>query len=80
MSYLLPTALDSVDGIELVGCAPASGATFALGHTTVTCSAQDAAHNTSTSSFDVNVRDTTGPTIQAHADVVTEATGATGPR
>jgi hypothetical protein len=78
VSYPLPTALDSVDGTELVGCAPASGTTFALGHTTVTCSAQDAAHNTSSSSFDVNVHDTTGPTIQTHTDIVAEATGAAG--
>src|SRR5581483_10583260 len=52
--------------------------TFALGHTTVTCTAQDAAHNSSSSTFDVNVRDTTPPSIAAHADVVAEATGPNG--
>ena len=78
VSYSLPTALDSVDGSVAVTCLPASGTTFALGHTTVTCSAQDAAHNSSTSTFDVNVRDTTSPTIQTHANVIAEATGPAG--
>ena len=34
----------------------ASGSTFAAGATTVTCTATDAAHNSSTSTFKVNVR------------------------
>jgi hypothetical protein len=44
-------------------CAPASGATFELGTTTVTCSATDAAGNEATGSFDVKVQDTTKPVI-----------------
>src|SRR5581483_5626146 len=73
-----PTATDTVSGAATATCAPASGTAFALGHTTVTCTAQDAAHNTSTSTFDVDVHDTTGPAIQAHAGVVAEATGPSG--
>jgi hypothetical protein len=78
VTYTAPAAADAVSGALAVTCAPASGTTFALGHTTVTCSTEDAAHNVSTSSFDVDVRDTTGPAIQAHADIVVEATGPSG--
>src|SRR5207248_1657204 len=78
VSYTAPSASDAVDGPVSVACAPASGSTFALGHTTVSCSATDAANNTTHSSFDVLVDDTTGPTIQAHADLVVDATGPAG--
>jgi hypothetical protein len=79
VSYTAPRASDSVDGPVSVNCAPASGSLFGLGHTTVTCSAHDAAGNAApTQSFDVNVHDTTAPAIQAHADIVTGATGSSG--
>jgi HYR domain len=79
VTYTSPTANDAVDGAVPVSCAPASGSLFGLGHTAVTCSAQDAAGNAApTQSFDVHVRDTTAPAIQAHADIVAEATGSGG--
>jgi hypothetical protein len=79
VTYTSPSANDAVDGAVPVSCTLASGSLFALGHTTVTCSAQDAASNAApTQSFDVHVRDTTAPVIQAHADVVAEATGSGG--
>jgi len=78
VTYTSPTASDLVNGAVAVNCAPSSGSTFAVGHTTVTCSAQDAAGNTTGSAFDVQVRDTTSPTIQPHADVIVEATSAAG--
>src|SRR5205823_5675031 len=59
------TATDSVDGALAVSCTPASGSTFALGATTVSCSASDRSNNTGTASFTVTVRDTTPPTIDA---------------
>jgi len=49
------TATDLVDGPVPVSCSPASGSTFALGTTTVNCSATDAHHNTATGSFAVSV-------------------------
>src|SRR5205814_625624 len=58
VSYTGPSASDAVDGPVSVVCAPASGSTFAFGHTTVSCTATDAAHNASHSSFDVLVSDT----------------------
>jgi len=78
VAYTLPTATDAVNGAATVTCAPLSGTTFAIGHTPVTCTSHDATGNTSTSSFDVHVLDTTAPTIQAHANLVIEATGPTG--
>jgi hypothetical protein len=50
------TATDLVDGTDPVACTPASGATFPLGTTTVTCAATDSAHNSSTASFTVTVQ------------------------
>jgi hypothetical protein len=47
------TATDDLDGPVPVACAPPSGATFAIGTTTVNCSASDAAGNTTTGSFTV---------------------------
>jgi hypothetical protein len=57
------SASDIVDGSVAVDCSPVSGSTFALGTTTVNCSATDAAGNTASDSFDVTVEDTTPPTI-----------------
>ena len=52
---------------------------FPLGLTTVTCSATDAAGNTSASqSFSVTVQDTTAPVVTAPANVTVEATSAAG--
>ena len=58
------TAVDLVDGIVPVVCAPASGSTFPLHTTVVTCSATDARDNHASKSFIVTVRDTTPPTLQ----------------
>lgn len=58
-----PKATDDVDGTVAVVCTPPSGTTFPLGTTTVTCTAVDAAGNTSSVSFTVTVRDTTAPSM-----------------
>src|SRR5436190_11274417 len=72
------TATDLVDGTVGVTCAPASGSTFALRSTTMTCKASDAAHNTNTCSFSVTVVDTTPPTVSCPAPITKEATSAAG--
>jgi hypothetical protein len=72
------TALDIVDGAVAVSCDQAPGSTFALGITTVTCSATDTRSNLSSDTFTVTVVDTTAPTLTLPADIVAEATGATG--
>jgi len=51
------TASDNV-GVGSPLCAPQSGITFAIGTTTVTCSATDAAGNRATAAFRVTVRST----------------------
>ena len=76
VSYVSPTASDTVDGTLGVLCAPASSSIFALGTTTVTCSAEDGSHNVGRTTFRVVVRDTTAPVIQAHSDVVAPADAA----
>ena len=49
------SAVDNVDGVRSVTCKPASGTTFPLGTTTVTCSATDKAKNVGKATFKVNV-------------------------
>ena len=49
------TANDDRDGALTPTCTPASGSTFPVGTTTVTCTATDAAGNTGTGSFTVTV-------------------------
>ena len=49
------SALDAVDGPVAVVCAPASGSSFPIGTTTVTCTATDASGNAASGSFTVTV-------------------------
>lgn len=58
------TANDNVDGNFAATCSPASGSTFPLGDTTVTCNASDRAGNNATPvTFTVTVQDKTAPVI-----------------
>ena len=50
-----------------------SGSTFQLGTTPVTCTASDAAGNTSTTTFNVIVKDVTAPVFNATPDVTVNA-------
>jgi M6 family metalloprotease-like protein len=73
------TATDAVAPPNpVVTCALPSGSTFPLGLNTVTCSATDAAGNTGTNSFTINVHDTTPPVVTVPANMIVEATGPTG--
>ena len=78
VTYAAPTATDAVDGSRSVSCQPASGSTFALGATTVTCTSSDTVPNTATSSFTVRVVDTTAPAVTVPADTTLDATSAAG--
>src|SRR5439155_705636 len=69
------SASDVVDGAVTVTCNPASGTTFPLGATTVTCSATDAHGNSSAKTFTVTVVDTTAPAITATPDRSPNANG-----
>src|SRR5205085_620289 len=65
-TYTAPTATDNC-GSATVNCSPASGATFNVGVTTVTCMASDLSPDSpdSTCTFTVTVKDTQAPTIGA---------------
>lgn len=72
------SATDDKDGAVSATTSVASGSTFALGTTTVTATAIDAAGNVATQTFTVTVVDTTAPVVTAPANLVIEATGAAG--
>jgi hypothetical protein len=50
------TALDTNDGSTAVVCTPASGSQFPVGTNTVSCSSQDARHNSTNGQFHVTVK------------------------
>lgn len=60
-----------------VSCSPASGSTFAVGDTTVTCSAQDVYGTSASATFTVTVTDTTAPVLTL-PHVTVDATGPGG--
>jgi HYR domain len=79
VNFPTPTAVDALDGpIGAVNCSPASGSTFPLGVTVVTCSATDTHGNTGQATFNVAVNDTTPPTIFLPTAASIVATSATG--
>jgi hypothetical protein len=49
------SAFDDIDGVLTPTCSPASGATFPLGVTTVTCTATDSSQNEGSATFTVTV-------------------------
>jgi hypothetical protein len=53
------SATDPDDALASLKCAPASGSTFPIGTTTVTCTAADTHGNTSTATFTVHVKGAT---------------------
>jgi X-Pro dipeptidyl-peptidase len=55
VTYTPPTATDNEDPNPTVTCTPASGSTFKIGQTVVTCTATDANGNKSTATFNVLV-------------------------
>lgn len=61
------SALDDIDGVVPVTCTPASGALFAFGTTTVTCSANDAAGNVGSAAFAITVVDPSSAGLMAGA-------------
>jgi hypothetical protein len=76
------TAGDAEDGdlTASVACTPASGATFPLGETTVSCSVTDSGALSANGSFEIRVRDTTAPVFSGvpAGDVVLIAANING--
>ncbi len=79
VTYTAPTATDTLSGVSPAGvsCAPASGATFAIGSTPVNCSVSDLAGNVSSASFIVNVAADQTPPLVSY-QVTPAAPGASG--
>jgi hypothetical protein len=73
-----PSALDGVHSPLPATCSPASGSTFLIGLTPVTCTATDLSGNMGSASFTVTVQDTTAPVIAPHANMTADATSASG--
>ncbi|HEV8199948.1 MAG TPA: membrane dipeptidase, partial [Candidatus Polarisedimenticolia bacterium] len=71
-----PTATDNCGAATVDGCSPASGSGFALGSTPVTCTAHDGAQNSSSCSVNVQVVDTTKPSVACQAPLTLECTGS----
>lgn len=71
------TATDVEDGALTPLCTPASGTTFAIGPTPVTCTATDSAQATATSTFNVTVLNTP-PVLSAPANITVTATSTAG--
>jgi large repetitive protein len=78
VTYTPPTATDVVDGTDAVSCLPASGSTFPVGTTTVSCSATDAAENTTTGTFKISVNDVPPVLHGIPANQTVPATSASG--
>ncbi len=78
VNWTNPTATDAVSGAPAVTCAPASGTAFAVGTTTVTCSATDAAGNAGSSTFTVKISDSTAPSLVLPDEFEVEASGPAG--
>jgi len=72
------SASDVVSGSLTPSCSPASGSTFPLGSTSVTCTATDGAGNSGSASFTVTVQDTTPPTVTVPGATTAEASGPSG--
>jgi len=69
LTYTAPATSDLVDGAGVATCSPASGSTFPVGATAVTCTASDSAGNAATPvSFTVTVIDATPPAVFVTAD------------
>jgi hypothetical protein len=72
VNYAAPSASDNC-GVPSVVCSPPSGSTFAVGTTTVNCTATDGSGRSAGCSFTVTVNDTQPPTIICPADVTAVA-------
>ncbi len=70
-----PTATDTVGVTSLISV-PVSGSTFAIGTTSVTVTALDAAGNSNTATFNVTVQDTIAPVIAGMPSDITQNTDA----
>ena len=77
VTYTVPTATDFLDQALAVSCVPASGSTFPIGATVVTCSATDIASMTTSVTFNVTVTNA-APSVTVPSNISVNATGPSG--
>jgi large repetitive protein len=75
VTYAGVAATDTVSGNLTPQCTKASGSTFPVGTTTVTCTATDGSGNSASGNFAVTVKDTTPPVVTVPGGKTVEATG-----
>ena len=63
VTFTTPSASDLIDSTVSVSCTPISGTVFAIGSTTVTCTATDDSNNSSTITFVVLVAQSAVPSV-----------------
>lgn len=78
VSAVAVSASDDVTASPVVRYSPALGTVFPLGSSALTVTAEDAAGNTASCGFTVQVRDTTAPLVGCPPDTTVEAEDATG--
>ena len=80
VTYTLPTVVDEDSPLPTASCTPASGSTFPIGTTTVTCTVTDSDDTNSpvSQSFTVTVNDTDLALSNVPANITTPATGPNG--
>jgi VCBS repeat-containing protein len=69
VTYSLPPVTDAFDASPVVSCVPVSGSAFPIGTTTVSCTAKDAAGNSSNGTFSVIVTDPFRPVLTVPRDL-----------
>ena len=77
VTYTTPTAVDFKDGTDPVVCVPPSASTFAIGVTTVECTATNSSNMTTTHTFTVTVKDAP-PDFTSPPDQTLTATSGAG--
>jgi hypothetical protein len=75
VGYSNPAASDNCPGVT-VTCNPASGSTFYIGQTWVSCTAKDASNNITSTSFLVDVQDTVAPQFTSTPSDITVSNDA----
>ena len=78
VTFALPTASDPDDAAGPVTCVPASGSTFAVGATIVTCRSTDTHGNLGSATFTVTVADTTPPVLTLPPNITLDPTSPAG--
>ena len=80
VTYTLPTVVDEDSPLPTASCTPASGSTFPIGTTTVTCTVSDSDDTNSpvSQSFIVTVNDTDLALSNVPANITTPATSPNG--